>query len=84
MAPPPPAATPPQTRLTEGQRTGAACDQLRGRLPLVEELDVAELGSQWVAAEATGACWRAGYFELVGIVDASNAAWEAYANERRR
>lgn len=81
----PPAATPPRIGLSPEQRTGAACeDQLRGRLPLADELTVGESLSQWVEAEARAACWRAGYLGLVGIADSADAAWEDYANARRR
>lgn len=81
---PTPVETPPRIGLSQGQREGAGCnagvDGLRGRLPSAEALTVSELGSQWIGAEARAACWRRGYFELVGIADVADAAWEDFAN----
>lgn len=80
----PPAPTTPRIGLSDAQRSGALCEDLRGRLPLAEELAVGEGLSLWVEAEASAACWREGYLALVGIADRADAEWEAYANARRR
>lgn len=90
----PPAATTPRIGLTEAQRTGAVClelerpdpngDGLRGRLPTAERLFLGEVLAQWGEAEARAACWRSGYFGLVGVADTADAAWEDYADDRRQ
>lgn len=75
---------PPRIGLSPEQRTGAVCeDQLRGRLPLAPGLTVGESLAQWGEAEARAACWRTGYFELVGVAEAADEAWGEYANAPR-
>lgn len=81
---PPPAETPPRINLSQAQREGAGCDTgmdgLRGRLPPADRLSVTEMASLGVDAETRAACWRRGYFALVGVADANDAAWERFAN----
>lgn len=79
-----PAATPPKIGLSEAQKTGAGCNQgmdgLRGRLPPPGRLPITEALALGVDAEARAACWRRGYFELVGVAEASDRAWERFAD----
>ena len=80
----PPPATPPRINLSQSQREGAGCDTgmdgLRGRLPPADRFSVTEMAALGVDAETRAACWRRGYFALVGVADANDAAWERFAN----
>lgn len=73
----------PRLTISETLRTGAACDGLRGRLPIVAELDVAAMADQWEGAEAFGSCQQDRATQLVGIADDFEAAWRRYENGER-
>lgn len=77
-------AEPPRYQISDTVRTGSNCDGLRGRLPNVDELDVGVALNGWEGAEAFGACQQSRAVAAIAAGDALTAAWEEYANARRR
>lgn len=56
---------------------------LRGLLPWGEPLELGEVLSLWVKAEARAECDRARAEAIVGLIDRANAEWEqAFAGRR--
>lgn len=82
--PSPSHAEPPRYQISDTVRDGSNCDGLRGRLPSADELDVGAALEGWEGAEAFGACQQSRARAAIAAGDALTAAWEEYANARRR
>jgi hypothetical protein len=76
-------ANAPRINLPETLKADAWCkDELRGRLPEADFLTVGEALAQWQEAEARATCQGARADGLIDVIDAHNAAWEAWLARR--